>query len=145
MMAPETGYAMLCQQIVEGIPDALIFADENGTIRLWNGGAEALFGFTATEAIGQRLDLIIPERLRERHWDGYRRVMATGVTRYGRALLAVPAIRKDGARISIEFSILLLRNSQGKALGSAAMLRDVTARRQREKELKQRLSALDGK
>ena len=71
-MAPETGYAWLCQQIVEGIPDALIFADENGIIRLWNGGAQALFGFTATEAIGQRLDLIIPERLRERNG------MATG-------------------------------------------------------------------
>ena len=144
-MAPETSYAWLCQQIVEGIPDALIFADEHGIIRLWNGGAEALFGFTATEAIGQRLDLIIPERLRERHWDGYRRVMATGVTQYGRTLLAVPAIRKDGALISIEFSILLLRNSQGEALGSAAMLRDVTVRWQREKDLKQRLSALDGK
>ena len=144
-MAAETSYARLCQQIVEGIPDALIFADENGIIRLWNNGAEALFGFTAAEAIGQRLDLIIPERLRERHWDGYRRVMATGVTQYGRTLLAVPAIRKDGALISIEFSILLLRNSQGEALGSAAMLRDVTARCQREKELKQRLSALDGK
>ena len=144
-MAAETNYARLCQQIVEGIPDALIFADEHGIIRLWNGGAEALFGFTATEAIGQRLDLIIPERLLERHWDGYRRVMATGVTQYGRTLLAVPAIRKDGARISVEFSILLLRNSQGEALGSAAMLRDVTARWQREKELKQRLSALDGK
>jgi len=72
VVAPETNYAWLCQQIVEGIPDALIFADENGIIRLWNGGAEALFGFTATEAIGQRLDLIIPERLRERNG------MATG-------------------------------------------------------------------
>ena len=71
--------------------------------------------------------------------------MATGVTHYGRTLLAVPAIRKNGALISVEFSILLLRNSQGEALGSAAMLRDVTVRWQREKDLKQRLSALDGK
>jgi PAS domain S-box-containing protein len=144
-MTQETNHVWLCQQIVEGIPDALIFADKNGIIRLWNSGAEVTFGFTATEAVGQKLDLIIPERLRERHWDGYYKVMATGVTQYGRTLLAVPAMRKDGSRISIEFSILLLRNSQGEALGSAAMLRDVTAHWRRERELTERLSALESK
>ena len=100
----------LCQQIVEGTQEAIIFADHDGIIRLWNGGAEAMFGYQAEEAIGQNLDLIIPERLRGRHWEGYRKVMATGVTRYGRELLAVPALRKDGARISLEFTIVMLRN-----------------------------------
>jgi PAS domain S-box-containing protein len=144
-MGMEISYEWLCQQIVEGITDALIVADKDGSIELWNGGAEAIFGFTAQEAIGHNLDLIIPERLRERHWDGYRRVMATGVTRYGRTLLAVPAVRKDGARISIEFSILLLCNAQGETVGSAAMIRDVTARWREEKELKGRLAALGGR
>ena len=131
------------QQIVDTSPDAIIFADRDGNIRLWNSGAEAMFGYTADEAMGQSLDLIIPDKLRGRHWDGYREVMATGVTRYGRELLAVPGIRKDGSRISLEFSISLLRGSTGEVLGAVAILRDVTARWGQEKALKERLAALE--
>ena len=137
-------YERLCREIVEGSPEAIVFADRDGIIRLWNSGAEAMFGYRAEEAIGQPLDIIIPERLRGRHWAGYREVMATGVTRYGRELLAVPGIRKDGTQISLEFSIVLLRDSNGEPLGPAAVLRDVTARWQKEKELKARLAALEG-
>jgi PAS domain S-box-containing protein len=135
----------LCQRIVDGTPDAIIFADRDGKIRLWNAGAKAIFGYSAAEALGESLDLIIPERLRDRHWQGYRQVMATGQTRYGQELLAVPAIRKDSARISIEFSILLVRGANGEMLGSAAIIRDVTARWLKEKALREQLAAMDRK
>jgi PAS domain S-box-containing protein len=132
----------LCQQIVGGTQEAIIFADRDGIIRLWNGGAEATFGYHAEEAVGQSLDLIIPERLRKRHWEGYQKVMATGVTRYGRELLAVPALRKDGTRISLEFTIVMLRDDTGELVGTAALIRDVTARWQEERALKERLAKL---
>jgi PAS domain S-box-containing protein len=134
----------LYKSIVENAPDAMIFADREGIIRLWNAGAEALFGYSASEALGKTLDIIIPENLRARHWEGYERTMATGETKYGKDLLAVPGIRKDGSRISLEFSIMLLRDEKGEPLGPVAILRDVTARWKKEKELKERLAALEG-
>jgi len=133
----------LYQQIVEHAPDAIIFADREGIIRLWNSGAEAMFGYRADEAAGQSLDLIIPEKLRGRHWEGYHDVMATGVTRYGREVLAVPGLRKDGTRISLEFSIALLRDGSGELVGAQAIMRDVTARFQQDKALKERLATLE--
>lgn len=135
--------ARMYREIVEHAQDAIIFADRDGVIRLWNEGAEAIFGYRAEEAIGQTLDIIVPERLRGRHWEGYHRVMATGVTKYGREFLAVPGIRKDGTRISLEFTILLLRDETGALLGPAAILRDVTVRWQQEKALRERLAALE--
>ena len=135
----------LCRQIVEGTQEAIIFADRDGLIRLWNVGAEAMFGYSAAEAVGQSLDLIIPERQRGRHWEGYHKVMATGVTRYGTELLAVPAVRKDGTRISLEFTIVLFRDEAGQPMGTAALIRDVTARWQQERALKERLAALEMK
>lgn len=133
----------LVRRIVEEMPEAVIFADRQGAIRLWNRGAETMFGYSADEALGQSLDLIIPERFRARHWGGYRQVTATGVTRYGQRLLAVPALRKDGRRISIEFSIALLKDEHGEVTGAAAIVRDVTARWQAERELRRRLAALE--
>lgn len=135
----------LCQRIVEETQVAIIFSDRDGIIRLWNSGAEAMFGYRAGEALGQSLDLIVPERQRSRHWEGYTRVMGTGVTRYGRELLAVPALTKDGKRISIEFSIALLRAPSGELLGATAILQDVTARWQQQKDLKSRLATLEAK
>ena len=134
----------LCRRIVEDAPDVIIFADREGVIRLWNAGAQAVFGYQPEEALGKTLDLIVPERLRERHWEGFRRVMATGVTRYGREeLLAVPAVGKDGGRISVEFSIVMLRDAAGEPLGIAAILRDVTQRWQEQQQLRKRLAALE--
>ena len=135
----------LCQRIVEETQVAIIFSDRDGIIRLWNSGAEAMFGYRAEEALGQTLDLIVPERQRSRHWEGYTRVMGTGVTRYGRELLAVPALTKDGKRISIEFSIALLRTPSGELLGATAILQDVTVRWQQQKDLKSRLATLEAK
>ncbi|MGD0950528.1 MAG: PAS domain S-box protein [Candidatus Binatia bacterium] len=140
---PSNANEELCQRIVAESQDAIIFADREGVIRLWNSGAEAMFGYRAGEAIGQTLEVIIPERLRQRHWDGWRKVMATGVTRYGREVLAVAAARRDGTRISIEFTIVVLRDESGKLLGVAATIRDVTTRWQQEKDQKQRLADLE--
>ncbi len=135
----------LCRKIVEESPVAVLYADRDGTIRVWNAAAAAMFGYGADEALGQSMDLIVPERQRARHWEGWERVMATGVTRYGHDVLAVPALRKDGTRISIEFYILLLRAPNGEILGAAAILQDVTARWQQQKELKARLQALEAR
>ncbi len=133
----------LCRRIVEESRDAVIFADRAGLIRLWNAGAAEMFGYAPAEALGQPLDLIIPENLRARHAEGYRRVMQAGATRYAREVLAVPGLRKDGARLSLEFTLVLIRNDPGEILGTAAILRDVTVRFQRDKELKKRLAELE--
>jgi PAS domain S-box-containing protein len=136
----------LYRQIIEGSPEAIIFGDVNGIIRLWNAGAESIFGFKAEEAIGRSMDIIIPERLRGRHWDGYHKVMATGISRYGHGdLLAVPAVTKDGRTISIEFTIQMLKGAAGEILGPVATVRDVTKRFQREKEMARRLKELESK
>ncbi len=144
-MTETADHGWLYQRIVEDSPIAILFADRDGKIRLWNAGAEALFGYPAQEALGQSLDLIVPERQRARHWEGWARVMASGVTKYGSDPLAVPAMRKDGSRISIEFNIVLLRAPAGELLGAAAMIQDVTARWQQQKEMKARLAALEAK
>lgn len=141
-MVPTITPEWLCQSIVEQTQLAVIFGDHEGVIRFWNSGAEAMFGYRADEALGKSMDLIVPERQRAPHWEGYHRVMATGITKYGRELLAVPALRKDGTRISVEFSIVLLRAPTGEMLGAAAIMLDVTARWQKQKEMKERLAAL---
>lgn len=133
----------LCRKIIEGTHEAVIFADRSGIIRLWNVGAQEMFGYSAEEAIGQTLDIIIPEKLRARHWDGYHDVMETGRTRYGRELLAVPALRKDGTRLSLEFVVVLLRDNANAVVGTAALLRDVTTRWQQEKAVQERLATLE--
>jgi PAS domain S-box-containing protein len=135
----------LCREIVDGAPDAIVFADRDGVIRLWNAGAEAMFGYGVDEAVGQTLDLIIPERLRARHWTGFNNTMASGVTRYARQVLAVPAIRKDGTSISVEFTVALLHEPSGALVGITAIIRDVTARWEEERALKKRLAALEAK
>lgn len=131
----------LCRRIVEDTPDAVVFADRDGVIRLWNSAAEAMFGYSADEALGQSLDLVVPERHRDAHWEGFRRVMRTGVSKYGTELLKVPALRRDGTRISLEFSIALVRDEDDRVAGAAAVLRDVTARWHEEKALRERLAA----
>ena len=136
--------ASLYRALVEGCPDAIVVADREGVIRFWNAGAEATFGHTAAEAMGKSLDVIIPEKLRERHWTGYNAVMASGTTKYGTESLRVPALPRSGRRLSIEFRVLLLRNDRGAIVGIAAFLRDVTAAWEEQQELRRRLAALEG-
>lgn len=142
---PTYPHEWLARQIVDQAPDAIVFADRDGVIRLWNAGAGAMFGYGVDEAVGQTLDLIIPERLRARHWTGFNNTMATGVTRYARQVLAVPAIRKDGTSISVEFTVALLHEPSGALVGITAIIRDVTARWEEERALKKRLAALEAK
>ena len=128
--------------LIRDAPDAIVYADEAGVIRFWNRGAERIFGFAAAEAVGQSLDIIIPETLRARHWEGYDRVMRAGVSRYSSGdVLAVPGLRKDGSRISLEFTVVPLRDDEGRMRGIAAILRDVTKRFGEIKELRRQLAA----
>ncbi|MBC5804162.1 MAG: PAS domain S-box protein [Candidatus Eremiobacteraeota bacterium] len=125
-------------------PDAVIYADANGLIRFWNSAAARVFGFSEPEALGQSLDIIIPPNLRARHWTGYAEALRTGRTRYGAGeLLAVPALRRDGACISVEFTILPIRDDNGDVLGMVAILRDVTKRFGELRALRKRLVQLD--
>lgn len=130
-------------QLLHEAPDAILISDGKGIITFWNRGAELIFGYSAAEAVGQSLDLIIPENLRARHWDGYHRVMATGDTKYKTGLLSSPGIRKDGSRVSLEFSMVLLRDDNNGMYGCASIMRDVTDRWKKEKELKGRLAACE--
>jgi PAS domain S-box-containing protein len=135
----------LLKQLVTDSPDAILISDREGIINFWNSGAEQMFGHSSAEAVGQTLDLIIPENLRGRHWEGYRQVMGSGATKYQTGLLSSPGIRKDGSRVSLEFSIVLLRDEAGGMLGCASIMRDVTERWKNEKELKERLAACETK
>ena len=123
--------------LVRETPDAIIYADSQGLIAFWNKGAERIFGYPEAEAVGKSLDLIIPESLRKRHWSGFEQTVQSGTSRYGAGdLLAVPAIRKDGTRLSVEFTILPLHDRSGRTLGIAATLRDVTGRFEEMKALR---------
>ena len=107
---------------------------------LWNPGAERMFGYARQEALERSLDLIIPERLRRRHWDGYNRVMQTGHSRYADGdLLSVPAIRKDGSTISVEFTVTPIKDETGELIGMAAVMRDATKQFQEMRALKRKL------
>lgn len=142
---PAVSSDWLYRKIVDDAPVAIIFADKDGIIRLWNAGAHSIFGYRADEALGKSLDLIIPEKHQKAHWQGYHAVMNNGVTRFGTQLLKVPALRKDGTRISVEFNIVLVREADGPVLGAAAILTDVTERWQQEKATRQRLAELEAR
>jgi PAS domain S-box-containing protein len=129
-------------ELVQRLTDAVVIADADGNIVFWNDAATALFGWSATEAVGQTLDLIIPERLRGRHWDGYHRVMQTGQSDYGTRLLEVPALTQDEHRLSIGFTITLLHHADGSVRGIAAVIRDESERWQQRRELQAELERL---
>lgn len=130
--------------LLAAMPDGVVYSDAAGLIRFWNQGATRIFGFTTEEALGASLDIIIPVSLRERHWQGYRETMRTGVTRYGEGqLLAVPALRKDGTRISVEFTIVPFANAQGRMIGIASIMRDATARFEEMRSLRKRVAEME--
>ena len=134
-MSDQLGKALLAST-----SDAIVVTDRDGRITFWNPGAERIFGFAANEAAGKSLDLIIPENLRARHWEGFHHVMKTGVSRYGDGdLLSVPGLAKDGRRISVEFTIVMLRDGADVA-GTVAVMRDVTKRFEEVRELRRKLA-----
>lgn len=140
-----SGPALLFQAIVEQTPDAVIFSDPQGTIRLWNRGAEAVFGFAADEALGRSLDLIIPERMREAHWAAMRRAVDEGHVRGGGRVRTTRSLHKDGRRFYVDLSFSLIVDAAGTVLGAAAVGRDCTERFLAEKALRDRLARLEAK
>lgn len=133
------------EQLVNAIGDAVVISDKHGAITFWNAAAERMFGFTQEDALGQSLDLIIPERLRGRHWEGYEKTMATGQTRYGNDLLRVPSVHKDGRALSIAFTVALLYSPERELTGIVAVIRDETARFQEDRNLRKRIAELEAK
>lgn len=131
------------QQLVSVVGDAIVVCNASGTITLWNPAAEYIFGYTESEALGQSLDLIIPERLRQRHWEGYQKTMETGQTRYGHDVLRVPAVNKAGQSLSISFTVALLYSDDKKITGIASIIRDETAKFAEDRALRKRLAELE--
>jgi PAS domain S-box-containing protein len=131
----------LVEALLATASDAIIATDRTGIINFWNPGATRVFGFAADEAIGRSLDLIIPDNLRARHWTGFSQVMKTGESHYGHGdLLSVPALAKGGQRISVEFTIVMLKDEQDQPMGTVAILRDVTERFEENRKLKRQLA-----
>ena len=138
-----TSHDAVAHAILSTSSDAVIAADQRGIIFFWNPGAERIFGYASKDAVGKSLDIIIPERLRKRHWDGYQHVIETGKSRYDHGdILSVPGITKDGAQISVEFTIVPLRDGAGSMTGMAAIMRDVTKRFEETRALREQLAEL---
>jgi len=135
--------SIVYEQVLEALGDAVVICDRDGVIRFWNAAAERLFGFAPTEALGSSLDLIIPERLRARHWAGFEKALATGQTRYEHDVLRVPATHKDGRALSIAFTVGLLLGPERKVTGLVAVIRDDTKRFAEERDLRKRLAELE--
>lgn len=129
--------SFLGEAVIRDIPDAVIYADRTGAIRFWNAGATRIFGFSEEEALGRSLDIIIPERLRRRHWDGYDQMMRTGRSRHGAdEILSVPAVTKSGETLSIQFTVAPVLAADGGIDGIVSILRDATATFQELKRLR---------
>jgi len=137
--------SIVYEQVLEALGDAVVICDRDGVIRFWNAAAERLFGFAPTEALGSSLDLIIPERLRARHWAGFEKALATGQTRYEHDVLRVPATHKDGRALSIAFTVGLLFGPQRKVTGLVAVIRDDTKRFAEERDVRKRLAELENR
>ena len=135
----------LYKDIVEQLPDAIIFADCNGVIRMWNQGAEAVFGFPAAEVIGSSLDIIIPERLRKAHWEGFRQAIASGRTRQPAQVRTTRSIHKLGRKLYVDLSFGVVKSAAGSVIGSVAVARDCTARHESDKALRSQIAGIEGK
>jgi PAS domain S-box-containing protein len=130
-------------QLVARAGDGIVVSDPQGIITVWNHAAERIFGFTEAEALGQSLDLITPERHRQRHWAGYDKTMRTGETRYGADVLRVPALHKDGRPLSIAFTVGLMLGPDNNVIGITAVIRDDTQRWNEERQMRRRLAELE--
>jgi len=129
-----------CREILDSISEALIFADNDGVIRVWNSGAEFVFGFASEEALGKTLDLIIPEKLRKAHWTGFQRAVEQGKTVSGRGSAVTRAVNKSGDQLYVDMSFAIVKNRAGETIGSTAIARNATLRFLEEKELRKQLA-----
>ncbi len=130
-------------EVVDAIGDAVVVSDVQGNVIVWNAGAERLFGWSAAEAMGQRMDMIVPERLRQRHWDGYDKSMQTGHTKYAHDVLRVPAVDKAGRAMSIAFTVFMLFGPDGKPSACGSVIRDETDRFAQDRALRKRIADLE--
>lgn len=133
------------EAMVQAMGDAVIVSDAAGRVIVWNAAAERLFGWSAAEALGQRMDMIIPERLRQRHWEGYDESMRTGHTRYAHDVLRVPAVDKAGRALSIAFTVFMLFGPDGKPSACGSVIRDETQRFAADRALRKRLAELEAR
>jgi PAS domain S-box-containing protein len=133
----------LSHALIENLADAVIFADRQGLIRVWNPGAEAVFGYSADEVIGRRLDVLIPEHLRPAHWAAFDAAIDTGRMKHGRESMTTRSVHKDGSALYVDLSFALVRDDAGRVLGSVAVARDITQRFRAEKELRKRVAQLE--
>lgn len=129
--------------MVSAMGDAVVVCDTQGRVAVWNAAAERIFGFTQAEALGQRMDMIVPERLRKRHWDGYDQSMQTGKTRYAHDVLRVPAVDKAGNNLSIAFTVFMLYDAQGQVTACGSVIRDETDRFAQDRALRKRITDLE--
>ena len=133
------------RRIVEQTTDAIIFADREGLIQIWNQGAESVFGFPAEEVLGKSLDVIIPEEMRKRHWEGYSKAIAEGKTRTGGRVMATRALHKDGIRLYVDMSFAVIVDKSGNAEGALAIGRNITERYLADKVLRKHMIELETK
>ncbi len=143
MSTNDTGFSRLAPRLVEQCPDAVIFADNSGTIQVWNPAAQRIFGFQAGDALGKNLDIIIPERLREAHWRGFDHALAERTTKYAGQALPTKAVRADGTNIYVELSFAIILDDDGQALGALAQARNITERFEKERAARKHLKELE--
>jgi PAS domain S-box-containing protein len=129
--------------LVEQAPDAVIYANRDGEIVVWNAAAASMFGHSAEEAVGQSLDLIIPERFREAHWKGFDRALGDGDTKYRGQALPTRSQRKDGSTFYVELTFAIVKDAAGEVIGALANARDITERFERDREQRRRLTELE--
>jgi PAS domain S-box-containing protein len=141
----ENGNLIGFQAIVEQAPDAIIFADRDGIIRVWNRGAGIVFGYSAAEVLGASLDVIIPEQLRSAHWEGFRRAVDTSQTKYAGRVLTTRSVHKDGSKLYVDLSFGLVRDRDGAVAGALAIGRDCTARYSSDRALRAHVLELEKK
>ena len=139
MNADANKFSDLQELLIEQSPDAVIFADSAGMIRIWNAAAERIFGFTKNDALGANLNIIIPERLRDAHWRGFERALAERTTKYAGQALPTKAVRSDGSQIYVELTFAIVIDAGGEVLGALAHARDITKRFEKERADRQNL------
>jgi PAS domain S-box-containing protein len=143
MNADPTQFSNLAELLVEQSPDGIVFADNAGTIRVWNTAAQRIFGFTASDSLGANLNIIIPEHIRDAHWRGFKRALAERTTKYAGQALPTRAIRSDGTQIYVELTFAIVLDAKGDVLGALANARDITERFKKERVDRKRLQELE--